>query len=188
MQRKFDDAEIISIMHRATRNCPWSGDLWSLYLRYQAETDVPLDSLQQLKERIISIPWITSQPGELAKVYFAWLSICRAQIDDWDNQIEDVAFLDGEVDECLENIGTAFNYPDGYILGLLCVNIKTAENDAEQAREIWDSMSNVNVSKCQYWMDLISWEKYSHKDCLLIPGLMEMMLYSWICSIRRYIK
>jgi squamous cell carcinoma antigen recognized by T-cells 3 len=161
IQRKFDEAEIISVLDRATRNCPWSGDLGSLYLRYRAEHGDPDDTLLHLKERLVANPWLSAQPVELAKVYFAWLSICRFEIGDWDEELENVATIDAEVDECVEKIGTAWTYPHGYILGLLAVNIKTSMNDAEQAREIWDSMAKVNGTRCQYWLDLIAWEKYS---------------------------
>jgi hypothetical protein len=53
----------------------------------------------------------------------------------------------------------AFEYPEGYMLGKLAVQIKTFANDLEQAREIWDLMSKSNATKCDYWMDRMAWEK-----------------------------
>jgi hypothetical protein len=45
------------------------------------------------------------------------------------------------------------------MLGKLAVQIKTSVNDPEQAREIWDLMSKSNATRCDYWLDRITWEK-----------------------------
>jgi hypothetical protein len=44
------------------------------------------------------------------------------------------------------------------MLGKLAVQIKTLVNDSEQAREIWDIMSKSNATRCDYWLDRITWE------------------------------
>jgi squamous cell carcinoma antigen recognized by T-cells 3 len=101
---------MVSILDRATRNCPWSGELWSLYLRILATTeDYPFEELYALKQKAISIPWLAAQTTALAKIYFAWISICRTRITEWEEQIEETAFLEEELEECLEKIGVGNN-------------------------------------------------------------------------------
>ena len=45
------------------------------------------------------------------------------------------------------------------MLGKLAVQIKTLMNVPEQAREIWDLMSKSNATRCDYWLDRITWSK-----------------------------
>lgn len=173
--------EIQAILERAVRNCPWSGDLWSFYLRHTAQSSsYTVDTLIEIKDRAISIPWLTAQETEMVKVYFTWISLCRLRVSDWEEQIEEMTFLEDQLDECLERIeGTSpkskrcsacfgfglglmvgFEYPEGYLLGKLAVEIKTLSNDADQARALWVSMLKANALRTEYWQDRIQWERY----------------------------
>ena len=42
----------------------------------------------------------------MAKLYYAWISICRLAIVDWDDETDDGGFLENEITECLEKTGT----------------------------------------------------------------------------------
>jgi hypothetical protein len=101
------------------RNCPWSGDLWGLYLRYIAQLeDQPFDTLTKVKSDALSIPWLSQQPTELVKLYLAWICICRMRITDWDEQIEETDFLEEELDECLGKVNTGTRLL--YVLSYIC--------------------------------------------------------------------
>src|SRR5438045_9583411 len=66
IQKKFEDDEVASILDRATRNCPWSGDLWGLSIRFLAQLDsYPLEKIGSLKAKAISTPWMTERKQEL---------------------------------------------------------------------------------------------------------------------------
>ena len=96
-------------MNRATRNCPWSGELWGLKLRVLAGTgDYPFEELYALKQKAISIPWLAGQKTELAKIYFASISICLKRIMEWEDPVEEI--LVGELKECLEEMGTGIPF------------------------------------------------------------------------------
>lgn len=96
----------MSILERATRNCPWSGDLWAFYIRFLAQVDnYPFANLITVKEKAIAVPWLSSQPAELAKLWCVWLSLCRLAVGDWDPQSDEVEFLESELSECLEAVG-----------------------------------------------------------------------------------
>jgi hypothetical protein len=107
IQKKFDADEITSILERSTRNCPWSGDLWGLIIRFLAEQDdYPLGNIAAQKDKAISIPWLSAQKIEMAKLYYAWISICRQAVVDWDDETDEGSFLESELAECLEKTGT----------------------------------------------------------------------------------
>jgi hypothetical protein len=169
IQKKFDDSEVVSLLDRATRNCPWSGDLWAFYIRFLAQMEnYPFENLIGVKEKAVAVP---SQPTELAKFWCVWLSLCRLAVVDWDPLTEEVEFLESELSECLETIGNRkvhicsrahlidFASPDEYIIGRLMVYLKTQLNNEEEARAIWDLMSKANASTCNYWLDRIAWER-----------------------------
>ena len=42
----------------------------------------------------------------MAKLYYAWISICRLAAVDWDEETAEGGFLESEVAECLEKTGT----------------------------------------------------------------------------------
>jgi squamous cell carcinoma antigen recognized by T-cells 3 len=165
--------EIKSILERGTRNCPWSGDLWGFYLRYLAQLDdYPLGSLAAIKERATSLPWLLTQKPELAKLYYAWISICRLAVVDWDEDTKEGGFIETELANCLDIVGTgnshhsrfvdttiAFESSEQYLLGKLIIYIKTLSNKEEDAKYIWNLMSKANSSKCDYWLDRIAWER-----------------------------
>jgi squamous cell carcinoma antigen recognized by T-cells 3 len=163
---------VVSILERATRNCPWSGDLWAFYIRFLAQMDnCPFGNLITVKEKAVAVSWLSSQPAELAKFWCAWLSLCRLAVVDWDSQSEEVQFLESELSECLETVGKRkpricsrahiidFTSPDEYIIGRLLIYLKTQLNNDEEARDIWDLMSKANASRCNYWLDRIAWER-----------------------------
>jgi hypothetical protein len=76
-------------------------------MRYLAQVDsYPFEDLVALKEKATSIPWLSAQSTELVKFYFAWITICKFRVSDWDEQIEDVGFLETELDECLDKTGS----------------------------------------------------------------------------------
>jgi len=120
---------------------------------------VSFETLWNYKERAVVHPWLTPQPTELAKVLYAWMVLCRLQSDDLYEQIEGITSLEDEAEDCLQRIGTAFNWPEGYLLGKLAVQLKTLANDPEETNEIWENMAKVNGTRCDYWLDRIEWER-----------------------------
>jgi hypothetical protein len=129
-----------------------------------------LEDIAAVKEKAISIPWLSGQATELVKVYFNWLSICRLAVEDWDEETEEDTYLQLQLEECFEKIGTstthtqfpliiAFDNPDHYLLGKLAIQIKTLSNREDEAKNIWNLMSKANASKCNYWLDRIAWER-----------------------------
>ena len=160
-------------MERAVRNCTWSGDLWGMWLRHLEQLENSnFDDLIKLKENAISVPWLTSQKPQLVKFYFSWLSICQAEIITLDEESEEQEFLDEELNECLEQIGSgtpnselrsdtllAFDYPEGYLLGKLVARLKTAMNKEDEARNIWNAMAPANGLRADYWLERMTWER-----------------------------
>lgn len=105
MQKQFDPEEVVSILERAVRNCPWSGDLWGFYIRYLAEKDISIEDLAAFKNRAIAVPWLSTQKTELVKLYFSWISVCRVAVIDWGEGIkEGELFLRDQLAECLEKV------------------------------------------------------------------------------------
>jgi hypothetical protein len=131
----------------------------------------PLEKIGSLKAKAISTPWMTERKQELAKFYYAWITVCRLSVD-WDEEIDEHGFLDTELAECLEGIGSGnsshlhvfnspigFETPEQYLLGRLVIHIKTLSDKNEEARNIWNLMLKSNSSKCDYWLDRIGWER-----------------------------
>jgi len=144
-----------------------------MYLRQLGQLeDTIFDSLIPLKEKAISIPWLASQQPQLVKFYFSWLSICQAEITTLDEESEEQDFLDEELNECLHQVGSgtpistsrsdtflAFDYPEGYLLGKLVARLKTAMNKVENARNVWNTMSQANGLRADYWLERMTWER-----------------------------
>lgn len=132
--------------------------------------NTPLEDVAAVKERAVSVPWLSDQSTELVKVYFNWLSICRLAVEDWDEETEEDTYLQLQLEECFQKIGTsmshtsfrlivAFDNPDHYLLGKLAIQIKVLSNREDEAKNIWNLMSKANASRCNYWLDRIAWER-----------------------------
>jgi hypothetical protein len=63
-----------------------------------------------LKQKAISIPWLAAQKTELAKIYFAWISICQARFTEWEDPDAEILVLEGELEECLEKMGSGIPF------------------------------------------------------------------------------
>jgi hypothetical protein len=70
---------------------------------------IPLEDIAVVKEKAVSIPWLSGQATELVKVYFIWLSLCRLAVEDWDEETEEDTYLQQQLEECFEKIGTSMS-------------------------------------------------------------------------------
>lgn len=108
----------------------------------------------------------------MAKFYYAWLSICRSAVVDWDEETNEGGFLESELTECLQKTGTgsreffflsnlfvAFESSEQYYLGKLIIHIRTLSSKTDEAKTIWNLMSKAHASRCDYWLDRIAWER-----------------------------
>ena len=64
-----------------------------------------LEELASLKEKALSVPWLSEQKMELVKFYHAWLPVCWLTGMGVEDQAERVYFLEAELDDCLERTG-----------------------------------------------------------------------------------
>jgi hypothetical protein len=162
----------MSVLQRSTNNCPWSGDLWAFYIRYLGQMDnQSLRTLFEVKESAINNPWLSNQPAEISKFYLTWISICRMSVVNWEDETADTLnFMNTQLEEAVEYTSIAICFhgsyfaesaqPEACLLGKLAIQIYALQNREEEARGIWDNMKKNNGTKCDYWLDRISWEKY----------------------------
>ena len=76
-------------------------------IRFLAQQDdYPLGNIAAQKDKAISIPWLSAQKAETAKLYYAWISVCRLAVVDWDEETDEGGFLESELTECLEKTDT----------------------------------------------------------------------------------
>jgi squamous cell carcinoma antigen recognized by T-cells 3 len=161
IKKKFEEDEVAIVLDRAIRNCQWSGDLWSLNMRFQAQIQTTtFEDLANLKGRAIDNSYLIANPNELAKLFYAWITICNLKAQDVDIPIDDITTVIDEVRDCLERVGPGFDWPEGYLFGRLAVDLIFDTDQREIAATIWENMAKINGTKCNFWLDRIQWEWY----------------------------
>lgn len=86
------DISALPVLDRATRHCPWSGSLWSLYLLIAERDKRSFPEMEQIKHKATSTGTLDAGGmEEMLKVHTAWCGFLRRR-----------AFLPDSTDEDLD--------------------------------------------------------------------------------------
>lgn len=81
IDRRISNDIIIEISERSTRNCPWSGDLWCLYMRVlEKQTKNSYDEIKDVFQRALSTGMLNSNVDDLVKVLIANCDLERRKL------------------------------------------------------------------------------------------------------------
>ncbi|KAG9883169.1 hypothetical protein KCU96_g19703, partial [Aureobasidium melanogenum] len=99
---------ILTILERATRHCPWSGDLWSRRV-LRAEVDkLPYDEVEQVKHKATNSGLLDiGGMEEVLKVYASWCGYLRRRAFAPDNTDDEIDMADMGITGTLEDASVA---------------------------------------------------------------------------------
>ncbi|KAL8737779.1 MAG: hypothetical protein Q9181_001369 [Wetmoreana brouardii] len=161
------DVDLLPILDRATRHCPWSGSLWSQYLLAAERQRMPFPDIGQIKHKATSTG-LLDEGGleEVLQVYVAWCSIlrrCAFQEESTDEELDvaEVGILASIED--MQRLGEAkygeeYQGDPNYRLERIYIKYLTQSRNWHGARGKWKSLIPSWGDSHEFWLRYYIWE------------------------------
>ncbi|KAI9663745.1 MAG: Splicing factor [Bathelium mastoideum] len=169
MDQESSSYSALPLLERATRHCPWSGDLWSKRLLVCEVAGRPFEEMEEIKHKATktALQDIGSM-DEIVKVYTQWCGYLRRRafafetgatednIDEAEmgirSTLEDVAKI-GE-----KKYGKDFKGDPKYRIERIYCKFLTQAGHIQQAREQWRSLIPQHGNSFDFWYSFHRWE------------------------------
>ncbi|RHZ79064.1 hypothetical protein Glove_152g72 [Diversispora epigaea] len=164
LEKKISNDIIIETSERSTRNCPWSGDLWSHYMR-ALEKRSSLNSYDEIKtvfQKALSTEMLNNNVDDLVKVIIANCDLERRKLlkSGTSIDLENSVNFKNVLLEGLQTVNQVFQDGDPYYrLERYLIEIETLTGNVIKAREIWDQIIKQHRGESEAWIRYIDWEK-----------------------------
>lgn len=158
---------ILPILERATRHCPWSGELWSRrILRFEIERR-PYEEVGNVKHKATNSGLMDiGGMEEVMKVYITWSSYLRRRAFDPNNTDDEVDMADMGITGTLEDASVAGKkiYGDEYkgdpLFRLQKIHVKflTQARRYDEARAVFQRLVPTYSGSADFWIGYYTWE------------------------------
>lgn len=161
---------LLSILARAVKHCPWSGTMWNRYILCAEEARLEFSQIADIKHAATSDNQLYKDGMEsLIEMYVAWCSFLRrrAIADNADQESIDIA--DVGLTAALEDVevvgkrlyGNEFQGDPKFRLEKIYIQYLTEKKNAvDQARQLWKKLAGVQAHADSYdfWFRYYMWE------------------------------
>lgn len=172
------DVELLSVLDRSTRHCPWSGSLWSQYLLAAERQRMPFPDIGQIKHKATSTGLIDAGGLEdVVQVYVAWCSILRRRAFQEESTDEELDVAEVGMLSAMEDMqrlgeakyGKAYPGDSSYRLKRIYIKYLTQSGNWHKARETWKQLTESCGDSFEFWLsyygwELITWGKISYSE------------------------
>ena len=167
---KPESPTILPVLERATRHCPWSGDLWSRRLLQSEVEKRPYEEIGNVKHKATNSGLLDiGGMEEVLKVYGAWCSYLRRRAFDPENTDDEVDMADMGITGTLEDAQVAGkkiygeNYKGDPLFRLEKIHIKflTEARRVNDARNVFERLLQTHASSAEFWL------KYSYFEFMI---------------------
>ena len=158
---------ILSVLERATRHCPWSGDLWSRRLLRSEVENRPYEEIGNVKHKATNSGLLTiGGMEEVLKVYLAWCSFLRRRAFDPNNTDDEVDMADMGITGTLEDVqvdgkkiyGADFKGDPLMRLERIHIKFLTEARRFNDARGVWQRLEKEHSHDADFWLKYYQWE------------------------------
>jgi RNA recognition motif-containing protein len=157
---------ILTILERATRHCPWSGDLWSRRV-LRAEVDkLPYDEVEQVKHKATNSGLLDiGGMEEVLKVYASWCGYLRRRAFAPDNTDDEIDMADMGITGTLEDATVAGkkiyggDYKGDPLFRLEKIRVKflSEARRYQDARLVYERLRTTHAASADFWL---SWYRF----------------------------
>lgn len=152
---------ILTILERATRHCPWSGDLWSRRV-LRAEVDkLPYDEVEQVKHKATNSGLLDiGGMEEVLKVYSSWCGYLRRRAFAPDNTDDEIDMADMGITGTLEDATVAGkkiyggDYKGDPLFRLEKIRVKflSEARRYQDARLVFERLRTTHAASADFWL------------------------------------
>ncbi|KAI5258677.1 hypothetical protein E4T42_00615 [Aureobasidium subglaciale] len=158
---------ILTILERATRHCPWSGDLWSRRV-LRAEVDrLPYDEVEQVKHKATNSGLLDiGGMEEVLKVYSSWCGYLRRRAFAPDNTDDEIDMADMGITGTLEDATVAGkkiyggDYKGDPLFRLEKIRVKflLEARRYQDARTVYERLMPTHAASADFWLAFYKFE------------------------------
>ncbi|KAH8722498.1 hypothetical protein GQ44DRAFT_711888 [Phaeosphaeriaceae sp. PMI808] len=152
--------DLLNVLERATRHCPWSGGLWSHRILTLEAENRPFEDLEHVKHTATGSGLLEhADIEELIKVQSAWCGYLRRRaFNDPRATEDDVDIAEVGIRSALEfvrEVGIKKHgrdwFDSRYRLERIHMKFWLQRGNVEEARQIWDSLSTRLADSYDFW-------------------------------------
>jgi hypothetical protein len=157
----------ISTLDRATRHCPWSGNLWSQYLLSSERENQPFNIIADIKHKATSTGLLDAGGlEEVLKVHVTWCSYLRRRAFFSDSTDEDLDVAEVGIRSAIESVqelgekkyGPAYQGDPLFRLERIYIRFSSESGSWDTARETFKGLVARRGSSYEFWLAYYSWE------------------------------
>ena len=179
IEKDNSDFPVMPVSKLGARHCPWSGGLWSKYIR-------ELDSAGKDFREIHNVKHTATQTGlldaggmeELLKVCVSWCGFLLRKASAHDANEDDPDIAEVGIRSALEHVkqigqkrySSSFRGDPMYRLERIYIKFLTRNGNIDGAREYWRSLSEQHADSYEFWWHYYMWEMSLIDSSLYIGG------------------
>ncbi|KAF4550517.1 RNA recognition motif-containing protein 14 [Elsinoe fawcettii] len=158
---------ILPLLERATRHCPWSGELWARRL-LRVELDLETyDEVEGVKHKATNSGLLpTGGMEEILLVYAAWCSYLRRRAFTKSATDDDVDMAEMAIAECLNDVenhgkkayGDDFKGDPLWRIEKIFIKFLTQARRMQEARDQWTRLVPLQGHSYDFWAQYYEWE------------------------------
>lgn len=175
MQNPNKDVPLRYVLERATRHCPWSGDLWAhRILTLEAEGE-SFKAIEEVKHRATANGMLdTYDLEELIKVSLAWCGCLRRRAFDPGATDDEIDIAEMGIRSALEHIrkigerqhGNDYRGDPQYRLERIHIKFLTQRGELDMARDVWRNLVPAHANLYDFWYryyiwEMVTWAKFA---------------------------
>lgn len=157
----------ISTLDRATRHCPWSGNLWSQYLLSSERESQSFNKISSIKHKATSTGLLDAGGlEEVLKVHVTWCSYLRRRAFLSDSTDEDLDVAEVGIRSAIESVqelgekkyGPAYQGDPLFRLERIYIRFLSESGSWDSARETFKGLVTRRGSSYEFWLAYYEWE------------------------------
>ncbi|EKV04193.1 Pre-mRNA splicing factor (Prp24), putative [Penicillium digitatum PHI26] len=157
----------ISTLDRATRHCPWSGNLWSQYLLSSERESQSFNKIASIKHKATSTGLLDAGGlEEVLKVHVTWCSYLRRRAFLSDSTDEDLDVAEVGIRSAIESVqelgekkyGPAYQGDPLFRLERIYIRFLSESGSWDSARETFKGLVARRGSSYDFWLAYYEWE------------------------------
>ncbi|KAF1935937.1 hypothetical protein EJ02DRAFT_459929 [Clathrospora elynae] len=170
--------DLLNVLERATRHCPWSGSLWSHRLLTLETENKPFEDLERVKHTATGSGLLEhTDLEELIRVQLAWCGYLRRRaFDDPRATEDDVDVAEVGIRSALEFVKEVGMKKNGrewadsrYRLERIHMKFWLQRGDVDQARQVWDSLVSQQEDFYDFWyrwyiFEMVFWSQHATRN------------------------
>ncbi|KAL9004937.1 MAG: hypothetical protein Q9188_002256 [Gyalolechia gomerana] len=172
------DVDLLPVLDRSSRHCPWSGSLWSQYLLAAERQKMPFADIGQIKHKATSTGLLDAGGlEEVLQVYVAWCSILRRRAFQEESTDEELDVAEVGILSAIEDMqrlgeakyGKDYQGDPNYRLERIYIKYLTQSRNWHGVRKWWKRLIPSRGDSYEFWLryylsEMSAWGKISYSE------------------------